>query len=104
MLNRAESVNDDLLDRRTSQHSTYTYELTFNNDCTLAATTLAYIEGISKPTSRVSSIPSSPTPRSPAPRGSPLPPLTHEDKAKFARLFESCGPADGLISGMSVDD
>ncbi len=34
---------------RTSQHSTYTYELTFNNDCTLAATTLAYIEGIPNP-------------------------------------------------------
>ncbi|KAI0057121.1 hypothetical protein BV25DRAFT_1863870, partial [Artomyces pyxidatus] len=61
---------------------------------------IAVIEGYSGPTPTRSAV--SPTPKSPAP---PLPPpLTPQDKAKFSRLFNSCGPVNGLLNGDRARD
>ncbi|EJD02096.1 uncharacterized protein FOMMEDRAFT_124323 [Fomitiporia mediterranea MF3/22] len=62
---------------------------------------LAHIEGLS---SRPSSIPSSPPPKSPPARGVIYPPLTPEDKSKFLRLFLGCGPVNGLLNGDKARD
>ncbi|KAI9446621.1 hypothetical protein H4582DRAFT_2116972 [Lactarius indigo] len=56
---------------------------------------LAVIDGFPSPSEPRRAI--SPSPQSP---GSRLPPpLTVQDKAKFARLFNGCGPVNGLLSG-----
>lgn len=31
-----------------------------------------------------------------------LPPLTPQDRAKFTRIFQGCGPVNGLLNGMSA--
>ncbi|KAH9001436.1 hypothetical protein EDB92DRAFT_1826676 [Lactarius akahatsu] len=56
---------------------------------------LAVIDGFPSPSEPRRAI--SPSPQSP---GSRLPPpLTAQDKAKFVRLFNGCGPVNGLLSG-----
>ncbi|KAH9048516.1 hypothetical protein EDB84DRAFT_1456393 [Lactarius hengduanensis] len=56
---------------------------------------LAVIDGFPSPSESRRAI--SPSPQSP---GSRLPPpLTAQDKAKFVRLFNGCGPINGLLSG-----
>lgn len=55
---------------------------------------LANIEGVQTPLipqGTGASIPKSPPPS--------LPPLTPQDKAKFTRIFQGCGPINGLLSG-----
>ncbi|KAG1774243.1 hypothetical protein EV702DRAFT_1125856 [Suillus placidus] len=55
---------------------------------------LASIEGVQTPLIPQGtgvSIPKSPPPS--------LPPLTPQDKAKFIRIFQGCGPVNGLLSG-----
>lgn len=55
---------------------------------------LANIEGVQTPLipqGTGASIPKSPPPS--------LPPLTPQDKAKFTRIFQGCGPVNGLLSG-----
>lgn len=55
---------------------------------------LAVIDGFSSPSESRRAI--SPSPQSPSPRLPP--PLTAQDKAKFVRLFNGCGPVNGLLS------
>ncbi|KZT03527.1 uncharacterized protein LAESUDRAFT_729113 [Laetiporus sulphureus 93-53] len=43
-----------------------------------------------------------PTPRSPPPVSLPL--LTAQDKAKFMKIFSSCGPTNGLLGGQKAKD
>lgn len=65
-------------------------------DIRATAGPLATIEGFQSPLvpqGTGMSIPKSPPP------GLPL--LTPQDKAKFARLFQGCGPVNGLLSGTS---
>ncbi|OAX43822.1 hypothetical protein K503DRAFT_853081 [Rhizopogon vinicolor AM-OR11-026] len=60
---------------------------------------LASIEGVQAPLipqGTGASIPKSPPPG--------LPPLTPQDKAKFTRLFQSCGPVSGLLNGEKARD
>ncbi|KAG2366795.1 hypothetical protein BDR07DRAFT_1449158 [Suillus spraguei] len=55
---------------------------------------LANIEGVQVsliPQGTGASIPKSPPPS--------LPPLTPQDKAKFTRIFQGCGPVNGLLNG-----
>lgn len=55
---------------------------------------LANIEGVQVPLipqGTGASIPKSPPPS--------LPPLTSQDKAKFTRIFQGCGPVNGLLNG-----
>ncbi|KAI6110079.1 hypothetical protein F5141DRAFT_1215529 [Pisolithus sp. B1] len=62
---------------------------------------LATIEGVHAPLVQQStgmSIPKSPPP-TPG-----LPPLTPQDRAKFNRLFQSCGPVGGLLSSDKARD
>ncbi|KAG6332398.1 hypothetical protein ID866_6692 [Astraeus odoratus] len=62
---------------------------------------LATIEGVQAPLvphGTGMSIPKSPPP-TPG-----LPPLTAQDRAKFLRLFHTCGPVDGLLSGEKARD
>jgi epidermal growth factor receptor substrate 15 len=44
----------------------------------------------------------SPSPKSPGTSRLP-PPLTAQDKTKFAQYFSKCNPVNGLISGMCMD-
>ncbi|EIW85357.1 hypothetical protein CONPUDRAFT_135123 [Coniophora puteana RWD-64-598 SS2] len=60
---------------------------------------LVNIEGFQAPLAPQStgmSIPKSPPPG--------LPPLTPQDKTKFLRLFQNCGPVNGLVSGEKARD
>jgi len=45
-----------------------------------------------------------PLSQSPPPIGGGFPPLTPQDKAKFSRLFSSCGPVNGMLSGDKARD
>lgn len=58
---------------------------------------LATLEGVQAPL--ISQGTGATIPKSPPPG---LPPLTPQAKAKFARLFQTCGPVNGLINGMFV--
>ncbi|KAG1749118.1 uncharacterized protein EDB91DRAFT_1112566 [Suillus paluster] len=60
---------------------------------------LANIEGVQTPLipqGTGASIPKSPPPG--------LPPLTPQDKAKFTRIFQGCGPVKGLLNGEKARD
>ncbi|KAI0005866.1 hypothetical protein BJV74DRAFT_874996 [Russula compacta] len=57
---------------------------------------LAVIDGFSSPSEPRRAV--SPSPKSPGPSRLP-PPLTAQDKARFTRLFNGCGPINGLLSG-----
>ncbi|KDQ13131.1 hypothetical protein BOTBODRAFT_56212 [Botryobasidium botryosum FD-172 SS1] len=60
---------------------------------------LAVIQGISLPAGIAA--PKSPPPQRPSPI---LPPLTPEDRAKYLRLFVTCGPSNGLLAGEKARD
>ncbi|KAG0706382.1 hypothetical protein DFH29DRAFT_872396 [Suillus ampliporus] len=60
---------------------------------------LAAIEGVQTPLipqGTGASIPKSPPPS--------LPPLTAQDKTKFTRMFQGCGPVNGLLNGEKARD
>ncbi|KAF7800250.1 hypothetical protein EIP86_011497 [Pleurotus ostreatoroseus] len=60
------------------------------------------IEGLNAPISgQLSGVPST---KSPPPPASGLPPLTPQDKAKFMKLFTSCGPVSGILPGEKARD
>ncbi|KZV61887.1 hypothetical protein PENSPDRAFT_693017 [Peniophora sp. CONT] len=59
----------------------------------------ATIEGYAAPPVQARSPPPKPPSRAPG-----LPLLTPQDKAKFARLFQGCGPQNGLLSGDKARD
>jgi epidermal growth factor receptor substrate 15 len=40
--------------------------------------------------------------RARSPPAPALPPLTAQDKAKFMKIFVSCNPVNGMLSGKSV--
>ncbi|TDL27224.1 hypothetical protein BD410DRAFT_739994 [Rickenella mellea] len=66
---------------------------------------LAHLEGISKAPSTTPSFSSSPVPKSPPPAGtSAFPPLTPQDKTKFARIFAGSGPVNGVLGGDKAKD
>ncbi|KAI6129132.1 hypothetical protein EV401DRAFT_2067044 [Pisolithus croceorrhizus] len=62
---------------------------------------LATIEGVHAPLVQQSTGMSIPTSPPPTPG---LPPLTPQDRAKFNRLFQSCGPVGGLLSSDKARD
>lgn len=62
---------------------------------------LATIEGVHAPLIQQSTGMS--IPRSPPPTPG-LPPLTPQDRARFNKMFQSCGPVDGLLSGDKARD
>ncbi|KAI6043018.1 hypothetical protein EDC04DRAFT_2600428 [Pisolithus marmoratus] len=88
---KGDKVHKSLLSKRETQ-----YPVRASESESDVAAPLAVIEGIHAPVVQQStgmSIPNSP-PLTPG-----LPPLTPQDRAKFNRLFQSCGPVDGLLSG-----
>lgn len=88
---RGEAVSEALLETRESSNSTFNcLRLTPS-----PAGPLATIEGVSaRP---ASSSPS--TQLFSSTSNIQLPPLSPQDKTKFLKLFISCGPANGLLSG-----
>ena len=68
----------------------------------MAAGAVPSIEGLNAPISgQLSGVPST---KSPPPPASGLPPLTPQDKAKFMKLFTSCGPVNGILPGEKARD
>lgn len=61
---------------------------------------LAVIDGFPSTTESRRAV--SPSPKSPGTSRLP-PPLTAQDKAKFAQYFSKCNPVNGLLSGMFMD-
>ncbi|KAH7927735.1 hypothetical protein BV22DRAFT_1110947 [Leucogyrophana mollusca] len=63
---------------------------------------LATIEGVQAPLApQTTGMSAMSIPKSPPPG---LPVLTPQDKAKFSRLFQGCGPVNGLLSGDKARD
>ena len=92
-----ETVTEALIDKR-MLWMCIIFIVVLNN--LFPAAPLARVEGIIAPAPQSSSIPSSPSPRSPPVRGLLQPSLSTEDKTKFLRMFLKCGPVNGLLSGM----
>ncbi len=90
------SISAELINKRECDESSLPNLITHLGQ----AGPLAVIDGLSSSVEPRRAV--SPSPKSPGTSRLP-PPLTQQDKAKFAQYFSKCNPVNGLLSGTCMD-